>query len=106
MQKRLHEEMLQGKQKEAKNLKKEVRPTPKKTKLGRCDAPNPGVLIDNPSTREIFVDVRLPDTTHENRAESPLYEELYPEYNMSQSHGNLSQIFKTTTPGPHMNKNE
>ena len=36
--------------------------------------------VDNPSTRGIFVDVGLPDTTHENRAESPLYGELYPRY--------------------------
>ena len=37
-------------------------------------------FVDNPSTRGIVVDVRLSDTTHENRAESPLYEELYPRY--------------------------
>ena len=36
--------------------------------------------VDNPSTRGIVVDVGLPDTTHENRAESPLYRELYPRY--------------------------
>ena len=40
--------------------------------------------VDNPSTRGILVDVGLPDTTHENRAESPLYGELYPRYNLSQ----------------------
>ena len=31
-----------------------------------------------PSTRGIQVDVGLPDATSENRAESPLYGELYP----------------------------
>ena len=34
--------------------------------------------VDYPSTRGIQVDVGLPDTTSENRAESPLYGELYP----------------------------
>ena len=34
--------------------------------------------VDYPSTRGIQVDVRLPDATSENRAESHLYEELYP----------------------------
>ena len=34
--------------------------------------------VDYPSTREIQVDVGLPDATSENRAESPLYGELYP----------------------------
>ena len=40
--------------------------------------------VDNPSTRGILMDVGLPDTTHENRAKSPLYGELYPRYNLSQ----------------------
>ena len=31
----------------------------------------------NPSTHRIQVEVGLPDATSENRAESPLYEELY-----------------------------
>ena len=35
-------------------------------------------LVDYPSTRGIQVDVGLPDATSENRAESPLYGELYP----------------------------
>ena len=34
--------------------------------------------VDYPSTRGIQVDVELPDATSENRAESPLYGELYP----------------------------
>ena len=34
--------------------------------------------VDYPSTRKIQVDVGLPDATSENRAESPLYGELYP----------------------------
>ena len=34
--------------------------------------------VDYPSTRGIQVDVGLPDATLENRAESPLYGELYP----------------------------
>ena len=34
--------------------------------------------VDYPSTRGIPVDVRLPDATSENRVESPLYGELYP----------------------------
>ena len=34
--------------------------------------------VDYPSTRGIQVDVRLPDVPSENRAESPLYGELYP----------------------------
>ena len=34
--------------------------------------------VDYPSTRRIQVDVGLPDATSENRAESPLYGELYP----------------------------
>ena len=33
--------------------------------------------VDYPSTRGIQVDVGLPDTTSENRTESPLYGELY-----------------------------
>ena len=34
--------------------------------------------VDYPSTRGIQVDVGLPDATSDNRAESPLYGELYP----------------------------
>ena len=34
--------------------------------------------VDYPSTRRIQVDVGLLDATSENRAESPLYGELYP----------------------------
>ena len=34
--------------------------------------------VDYPSTREIQVDVGLPDATSKNRVESPLDEELYP----------------------------
>ena len=34
--------------------------------------------VDYPSTCGIQVDVGLPDATLENRAESPLYGELYP----------------------------
>ena len=34
--------------------------------------------VDYPSTRGIQVGVGLPDATSENRAESPLYGELYP----------------------------
>ena len=44
--------------------------------------------VDYPSTRRILVDVALPYATHENRAEFPLYGELYPNtthvYNLSQ----------------------
>ena len=36
--------------------------------------------VDNLSTCGIVVDVGSPDTTHENRAESPLDRELYPRY--------------------------
>ena len=43
----------------------------------KCDTPNPG-SVDYPSTCRIQVDVGLPDATSENRAESPLYGELYP----------------------------
>ena len=43
-----------------------------------CDAPKPGGLLTTPSTRGIQVEVGLPDATLENRAESPLYGELYP----------------------------
>ena len=35
-------------------------------------------FVDYSSTRRIQVDVGLPDATSENRAESPLYGELYP----------------------------
>ena len=53
-----------------------------------CDAPKPGGPVDNSSTREIPVDFGKPDTTllcpiyrdpyfHKNRAESPLFGELY-----------------------------
>ena len=34
--------------------------------------------VDYPSTRGIQVDIGLPDATSENRAESRLYGELYP----------------------------
>ena len=34
--------------------------------------------VDFPSTHGIQVDIGLPDATTENRAESPLYGELYP----------------------------
>ena len=34
--------------------------------------------VDNPSTRGIVVNVGLLDTTHDNRAESPLYGEPGP----------------------------
>ena len=47
-------------------------------KKGWCDAPKPGGSVDYLSTRGIQVDVGLPDATSENRAESPLYGELYP----------------------------
>ena len=40
--------------------------------------PHSGGSVDYLSTRGIQVDVGLPDATSENRAESPLYEELYP----------------------------
>ena len=39
---------------------------------------NPWGSVDYPSTRGIQVGVGLPDATLENRAESPLYGELYP----------------------------
>ena len=38
--------------------------------------------VDYPLTRGIQVDVGLPDATSENRAESPLYGELYPITNL------------------------
>ena len=43
-----------------------------------CDATKTRGSVDYPSTRGIQVDVGLPDTTSKNRAESPLYGELYP----------------------------
>ena len=53
----------------------ELKPT--SITLSLCDAPNPGA-VDYPSTRGIQVDVGLPNSTSENRAESLLYGELYP----------------------------
>ena len=54
---------------------------------GHVTPQNPG-SVEYPSTRGIQVDVGLPDATSENRAESPLYGELYPitkpAYNLSQ----------------------
>ena len=43
-----------------------------------CVTPQIRGSLDYPSTRGIQVDVGLPDATSENRAESPLYGELYP----------------------------
>ena len=40
--------------------------------------PQTGGSVDYPSTHGIQVDVGLPEATIENRAESPLYGELYP----------------------------
>ena len=45
-----------------------------------CDAPNPEWPLTTRQPAEILVDVGLPDTTYENRAESILYGELYPRY--------------------------
>ena len=43
-----------------------------------CVTPRTRGSVDYPSTRGIQVKVGLPDATLENRAESPLYGELYP----------------------------
>ena len=45
---------------------------------GRTVTPQSRGFVDYPSTRGIQVGVGLPDATSENRAESPLYGELYP----------------------------
>ena len=57
--------------------------------------------VDYPSTRGIQVDVGLPDTTSENRAESPLYGELYPITNLHI----LSQTIQYMQYNPNMSKN-
>ena len=44
----------------------------------KCMTPQTRGSFDYPSTHGIQVDVGLPDATSENRAESPLYGELYP----------------------------
>ena len=55
------------------------RPRSRSDPIGEsCDAPKPGGPLTTPSTRGIQVEVGLPDATLENRAESPLYGELYP----------------------------
>ena len=46
--------------------------------MGLVVTPQTRGSVDYPSTPGIQVDVRLPDATSENRAESPLYGELYP----------------------------
>ena len=48
------------------------------TRIPRTVTPHSLGSVDYPSTRGIQVDVGLPDTTSENRAKTPLYEELYP----------------------------
>ena len=45
--------------------------------LSKTVTPQTRGSVDYPSTRGIQVDVGLPDATSENRAESPLYGELY-----------------------------
>ena len=66
-----------------------------------CDAPFPG-SVDYPSTRGIQVDVGLPDATSENRVESPLYGELYPNTIPAL---NLSQAVKYNHNDTNMDKN-
>ena len=46
--------------------------------MGMVVMPHSQGSVDYSSTRGIQVDVGLPDITSENRAETPLYEELYP----------------------------
>ena len=48
------------------------------SRKGKSVTPRSRGFVDYPSTRGIQVNVGLPDTTSENRAESPLYGELYP----------------------------
>ena len=47
--------------------------------------PRSRASVDYPSTRGIQVDVGLPDTTSDNRAESPLYGELYPIHHLHET---------------------
>ena len=58
--------------------------------------------VDYPSTRGIQVDVGLPDATSENRAESSLYGELYPN---TKPVNNLSQTIEYMQYNPNMSKN-
>ena len=57
--------------------------------------------VDYPSTYGIPVDVGLPDATSENRAESPLYGELYPDtslaYTISQTVQHIQYISNMAT---------
>ena len=50
----------------------------KEINKGKIVTPQSRGSVDYPSTRGIQVEVGLPDATLENRAESPLYGELYP----------------------------
>ena len=59
-----------------------------------CDAPFPRGLLTTRQIAQYSWMSGNPTPLTKNRAESPLYGELYPRYNMS-------QIFTTTTPGPY-----
>ena len=71
-------------------------------KMGCCDAPKPGESVDYPSTRGIQVEVGLPDATLENRAESPLYGELYPNTIPANTCPKQSNIFNISKRSNHM----
>ena len=73
-----------------------------------CDAQNRGVSLTIRQPGEYSWMSGNP-TPLMKIGQSPLYGELYPKYNMSQSHGNLSQCFTKTTLGPYtikMSKND
>ena len=50
-----------------------------------CDAPSPGGPLTIRQPAETLVNDGRPYISHENRAESPLYGELYPYTNLSQT---------------------
>ena len=61
--------------------------------------------VDYPSTRGIQVEVGLPDAISENRAESPLYGELYPNTKLVYTCIYLSQTTQYMQYNPNMSKN-
>ena len=52
------------------------------------------------------MDVGLPEATHENRAESPLYGELYPDTNLSQYQSPDTNMDKNGLLGPYTNAHQ
>ena len=50
----------------------------------KCDTPIPRGPLTTRQPAETLVNVGSPDLSHENRTESPLYGELYPDTNLSQ----------------------